>query len=127
MADEPISCAKDVIDYAMADAADLVKVKVNKCGGLRKTSLLCETARIFDIGVIIGSGHESSIGVAAESALALTQSNFNPVGEMNGNQRLVNEWVRMRFSPVRGRLNIWSRPGLGLEVSPRNQKERRRQ
>ncbi len=117
MADEPIQNAKDVVDYATSDAAELVKVKVNKCGGIRKTQLLCETARLFGMRVVIGSGHESSIGVAAEAALALTNSNFDPVGEMNGNQRLRSEWAHPAILPEKGELRPWKGPGSGLDVN----------
>jgi o-succinylbenzoate synthase len=116
MADEPIQDAKDVVEYATAGAADLVKVKVNKCGGIRKTLFLCDVARLYGMRVVIGSGHESSIGVAVEAALAMTNSNFDPVGEMNGNQRLEAEWTTPGLFPVRGKIRPWNRPGLGLDI-----------
>jgi o-succinylbenzoate synthase len=116
MADEPIHGVSDVVRFANADAADLVKVKLNKCGGFKKTGLVCEVARMFGIRVIIGSGHESSIGVAAEVSLAMTNSNFDSTGEMNGNQRLKTEWVRKRLLPERGRISLSGAHGLGVEV-----------
>ncbi len=116
MADEPIVTSRDVISYAESGAADLIKVKLNRCGGIRKTLAICDLARTYDLKVVIGSGHESSLGVAAESALALTNSNFHSVGEMNGNQRLSQELVLNPLIPQFGKIKPWEAFGLGLEL-----------
>jgi len=116
MADEPIITTTDVVRYAQAEAADLVKVKLNRCGGLRKTLAVSELAKSYDLRVVIGSGHESSVGVAAESALALTGTNFHQVGEMNGNQRLAEELVDNPLLPKSGKIIPWTSPGLGINL-----------
>jgi L-Ala-D/L-Glu epimerase len=116
MADEPIISQADVIRFAEAEAADLIKLKVNRCGGIRKTIMMSELARSYGLKVIVGSGHESSIGVAAEAAVALTCTNVDPTGEMNGNQRLTSEFTQNRLLPRNGKITAWESPGLGLKL-----------
>ncbi|MDA4118174.1 MAG: hypothetical protein OK455_07505 [Thaumarchaeota archaeon] len=116
VADEPIEEPMDIIRFGQASAADMVKLKVNKCGGITRTIEMCDLAREFGMKVIVGSGHSSSIGVAAESAVAMSRSNFDPVGEMSGNQRLEKELVENRLLPSHGSISSWSSKGLGLTL-----------
>lgn len=117
VADEPIETSKDILRFAESEAADMVKLKVNKCGGLSRTLMMSKLAREFGMSSIIGSGHESSVGVAAECAAAMSCNNFHPVGEMNGNQRLAKEFVKRPLIPSRGVIAAWSTNGLGLELA----------
>lgn len=117
VADEPIESPRDIIMFGEASAADMVKLKVNKCGGLTRTIEMCDLAAEFGMRAIIGSGHASSVGVAAECAAAMSRANFHPVGEMNGNQRLGKELVRRRLLPIDGSISAWRSDGLGLEFA----------
>jgi len=70
MADEPVSTPTDVLRIVEKRAADLVKIKVMRSGGLHRARKVCAVAEAAGLPVIVGSGHESGIGVAAELHLA---------------------------------------------------------
>jgi L-alanine-DL-glutamate epimerase-like enolase superfamily enzyme len=50
-------------------AADLVNVKLAKCGGLAPARTLLELARTYGLGTLVGSMMEGPIGVGAAASL----------------------------------------------------------
>lgn len=69
MADESVFGLRDLVEVIRRDAADLVNVKLAKCGGLHVAQSLLGLARAHGIGTIVGSMMESPIGVGAAAAL----------------------------------------------------------
>ncbi len=70
MADESVYDVRDLVEVIRRRAADLVNVKLAKCGGLGPGRTLLELARAHDMGAIVGSMMETHIGVAAAASLA---------------------------------------------------------
>ncbi|MDR0434964.1 MAG: dipeptide epimerase, partial [Gracilibacteraceae bacterium] len=70
MADEPVYTPQDVLIVHEKKAADIVKIKAMRCGGIFPALKLCAVAEACGLPVVLGSGHESSIGVLAELHLA---------------------------------------------------------
>ncbi len=66
-ADECIASLNDVCTLARRDAADLLVIKVQRCGGVRPAMAWAEAA---DMPVVVTSMLETSIGLAAGIALA---------------------------------------------------------
>ncbi|MCL2490155.1 MAG: dipeptide epimerase [Propionibacteriaceae bacterium] len=70
MADESAKTAADVARVIEAGAADLISVKLAKCGGLAEAKAIIGRVHAAGLGVIIGCMMESPVGVAAAAALA---------------------------------------------------------
>ncbi len=116
MADEPVSTPIDVLRIAERRAADIVKIKVMRSGGLFRARKVCAVAEAAGIPVVVGSGHESSIGVAAELHLAVATRAIPYAGEMVGHMRLVEELVATPIRVDAGEAAPPPLPGLGVDL-----------
>jgi len=72
MLDESVFTPADLLRAADAGSADLLNIKLAKCGGLQRGIELAAHARDAGMDVMVGSMMESRIGVAAAAALAAT-------------------------------------------------------
>mgnify|MGYP003591338277 FL=1 len=70
VADESVFSIHDLRRAIEAQAADIVNIKLAKCGGLRPGLAIAELAKASGLGVMIGSMMESELGVSAAAALA---------------------------------------------------------
>jgi o-succinylbenzoate synthase len=69
MADESVYSVRDLVEVIRRRAADMVNVKLAKCGGLAPARTLLELAHAQGMGSIVGSMMESHIGVGAAASL----------------------------------------------------------
>ena len=69
MADESVYGLRDLTEVLRRHAADLVNVKLAKCGGLRVAGALLELARAHQVGTVVGSMMETHIGLGAAASL----------------------------------------------------------
>lgn len=118
MADEPVSTPTDVLRIVEKRAADLVKIKVMRSGGLHRARKVCAVAEAAGLPVIVGSGHESGIGVSAELHLAAATRAIPYAGEMVGHLRLTEDLVEGSIPVREGAADVPDGPGLGIAVSP---------
>jgi len=70
MADEAVFGVRDLVEVIRRRAADMVNVKLAKCGGIGPARTLLELAAAYDVGTIVGSMMETGIGVGAAASLA---------------------------------------------------------
>ena len=70
LADEAVFSPRDLVEVIRRRAADLVNVKLAKCGGLGSARTLLWIAEEHGMGTIVGSMMESPVGVAAAASLA---------------------------------------------------------
>lgn len=70
LADESVRTAADVIEIARRGAADLVNLKLAKCGGLGPARAFLSAAGACGLGVVIGSMLESHVACGAAAHLA---------------------------------------------------------
>jgi len=70
MADEAVYGITDLVEVIRRHAADMVNVKLAKCGGLAVGRTLLELAATAGLETIVGSMMESPIGVGAAASLA---------------------------------------------------------
>jgi L-alanine-DL-glutamate epimerase-like enolase superfamily enzyme len=70
LADESVHSARDVLRVAEAQAADLVNLKLAKCGGLRPARDLIATAHACGLEVVVGCMLEPPATVAVAATLA---------------------------------------------------------
>jgi len=69
MADESVSSVRDLVEVIRRRAADLVNVKLAKCGGLTNARTLLELARAHGLGTVVGSMMEGPVGIGAAASL----------------------------------------------------------
>ncbi|GAA4251912.1 mandelate racemase/muconate lactonizing enzyme family protein [Dactylosporangium darangshiense] len=69
LADESVFGLRDLVAVIHRRAADMVNVKLAKCGGLSIARTLLELAASHDIGTMVGSMMETQVGVGAAASL----------------------------------------------------------
>jgi L-Ala-D/L-Glu epimerase len=72
MLDESVFSMVDLHRALDADSADMVNIKLAKCGGLHAGLDLARQAGLAGLGVMVGSMLESELGLTAAAALAAT-------------------------------------------------------
>lgn len=110
LADESVHSAADVVRVAEAGAAQLVNIKLAKCGGLRAARDFAATAGACGLGVIVGCMLEPPSTVAAAALLALTlpdtlAHDLDAVWWVGGDERLEAQPPYVR--PVTGQPAAW--------------------
>jgi o-succinylbenzoate synthase len=113
LADESVYGVRDLVAVIRHGAADLVNVKLAKCGGLGPARTLLELAREHGLGSIVGTMMESHVGVGAAAALVAAY----PTTAVND---LDAAWW-LKESPVAGGIryegsliHLPTTPGLGV-------------
>lgn len=69
MADESVFGVRDLTEVVARRAADLINVKLAKCGGLMAARTLLDLAAAHDMGTVVGSMMETHVGVGAAASL----------------------------------------------------------
>ncbi|WP_433615620.1 mandelate racemase/muconate lactonizing enzyme family protein [Dactylosporangium sp. CA-139114] len=115
LADEAVFGVRDLTEVIRRRAADLVNVKLAKCGGLGPARTLLELAAAHDVGTMVGSMMETEIGVGAAAAL-VAACGTTVVSDLDA------AWF-LGASPVSGGLRydgaevvLPDAPGLGLSL-----------
>ena len=114
LADESVFGLRDLTEVIGLGAADLVNIKLAKCGGLAPARAMVELAAAHGIGTIVGSMMEGPIGVGAAAALVAAHPT-TLVSDLDA------AWW-LRSSPVVGGLQydgaevlLPDGPGLGID------------
>lgn len=111
MADESAHTVRDAVEIIRRRAADMINVKLAKCGGLRTGRALFALARAHDMGFIVGSMMESHIGVAAAASL-VAACGTTAVSDLDAAWWL----TAPPLTYDKGRIVLPSGPGLGVSA-----------
>jgi muconate cycloisomerase len=118
MADESVTGPASLIEIIRRQAADLVKVKVMKQGGLLRTLAMVECAAAAGLRVVIGHGFGLTLSTLAEAAVAAVSDTIvdgcEAVGPLKMAADVVVEAVRLDAGVIR----LGDQPGLGAMVDP---------
>jgi L-alanine-DL-glutamate epimerase-like enolase superfamily enzyme len=113
LADEAVFNVRDLVEVIRRRAADMVNVKLAKCGGLRPARTLLELAAAHEMGTIVGSMMESQVGLGAAASLVAAYGT-STVSDLDA------AWWLAR-SPVQGGIRydgasvvLPDAPGLGI-------------
>ena len=118
MADESVTGPASLIEIIRREAADLVKVKVMKQGGLLRTLGMVELAAAAGLRVVIGHGFGLTLSTLAEAAVASVTDAIVDGCEAVGPLKMAADVV---VEPVRldaGAIRLGDQPGLGATVDP---------
>lgn len=116
MADESVTGPASLIEIIRREAADYVKVKVMKQGGLFRTRAMIECAAAAGLRVVIGHGFGLTLSTLAEAAVAAISEAVVDGCESVGPLKMAGDVVA---DPVRldaGVLRLPDGPGLGAVV-----------
>ena len=112
MADEAVYGITDLIEVIRRHAADMVNVKLAKCGGLAVGRTLLELAASAGLETIVGSMMESPIGVGAAASLAAAY------GTPATSDLDAAWWLKHRhpggITYEKSEVTLPDRPGLGI-------------
>lgn len=115
MADEGVHGPVELRRIIELGSADLINIKLMKCGGLYPAQKLAAQAELAGIRCIVGSMIESAIATAAGAHFAFSRKGI--IGNEMGGPILFGEDVAA--TEYRGEyLCLNDRPGWGLEVDP---------
>jgi L-alanine-DL-glutamate epimerase-like enolase superfamily enzyme len=116
MADEAVLDHASLIAIIRAGAADIVKVKVMKQGGLLATRRMIATAEAAGLPCVIGHGFGLGVCTTAEMIVAATATNVLDGVECVGPLKTRDDIVTTRLELSNGWLPVPTGHGLGVEL-----------
>ncbi len=125
MADESVTGPASLIDIIRSEAADIVKVKVMKQGGLLRTLHMVECAAAAGLRVVIGHGFGLTLSTLAEATVAAVSDAIMPGCEAVGPLKMAGDVVTEPLHLETGVIRLSSAPGLGATVDPESLKRYR--
>ncbi len=114
--DESVYTLHDAQRVIAAGAADVVNIKVPKCGGIyrcQKIAALCEEA---GIPCFLGGCLETTPGTAAQAHFYCATQNIISAAEMEGPWCYVDDVVRDPLELAQGMVKVPDGPGLGVII-----------
>lgn len=118
MADESVLDHASLIRIIQAEAADMVKVKVMKQGGLLNTRRMIATAEAAGICCVIGHGFGLGVNTMAEIMVAATSCNVIEGIECVGPLKTADDIVINKLDLCGGSIVLPQGPGLNVTLSP---------
>lgn len=115
MADESVRDVQSVIEIIRLEAADLIKVKVMKQGGMLRTLQLASIAEAAGLGVILGHGFGLWASTLAEVHAAAATLSILDGCEAVGPLKMAGEVVKHPPDMGHGSIPVPDAPGLGVE------------
>jgi len=119
MADESVTSPASLIEIIRREAADLVKVKAMKQGGLLRTRSMVDCAAAAGLRVVIGHGFGLTLSTLAEATLAATSAAVLPGCEAVGPLKMAADVVDTPVDLGRGVIELPGGPGLGASIDRR--------
>jgi len=116
MADESVVDHASLIAVIRADAADLVKVKPMKQGGLLITRRMLATAEAAGIRCVLGHGFGLGVNTLAEIMLGASAPNVIEGLECVGPLKTADDIVIAKLDLTTGTLPLPAGPGLGATL-----------
>ena len=116
MADESVTSPASLIEIIKRDAADIVKVKAMKQGGLLRTRSMIDLAEAAGLHVVIGHGFGLTLSTLAEATLAATSDAVLPGCEAVGPLKMSADVVANPVDLTHGTLKLPNTPGLGATI-----------
>ena len=116
MADESVTGPASLIEIIRREAADLVKVKVMKQGGLLRTLAMVECAAAAGLRVVIGHGFGLTLSTLAEATVAAVSEAIVDGCEAVGPLKMAADVVVEPVKLDAGVIRLGDHPGWGATV-----------
>jgi L-Ala-D/L-Glu epimerase / N-acetyl-D-glutamate racemase len=118
MADESVSDPGALVEIIRREAADLVKLKVMKQGGLLRTLQMVACAAAAGLRVVLGHGFGLTLSTLAEVAVAAVSNAVIDGCEAVGPLKMAADVVADPVSLDAGVIRLPDAPGLGASIDP---------
>ena len=118
MADESVQDEASLMSIIRQQAADIVKVKVMKQGGLLRTLRMIEIAAAAGMRSVVGHGFGLSPSTLAEAHVAACSEAVLPGCEAVGPLKMAGDVVTAPLALDRGVVRLSDAPGFGFEIDP---------
>lgn len=115
-ADESVYTVHDAGRCIAAGAADVVNIKVTKCGGIFRCRRIAELCRASGVPCFLGGCLESSPGMAAAMHFYAAEPAVISAGEILGPPFYRDDVARRPIDVVGGAAVLPGSPGIGVEV-----------
>lgn len=116
MADESVSDEAALMEIIRTGAADIVKVKVMKQGGLLRTLRMIEIASVAGLRCVVGHGFGLTPSTLAEIQVAACSDAVLPGCEAVGPLKMADDVVTEPLTLERGVVRLPDAPGLGFTI-----------
>jgi L-alanine-DL-glutamate epimerase-like enolase superfamily enzyme len=116
MADEAILGPESLIEVIKREAADIVKVKVMKQGGISRTVSMIEIAEAAGLKCVIGHGFGLAINTLSEIHVAASCRNILDGCESVGPLKMAADVVKSTLHMEDGKVRVPQEKGLGAEI-----------
>ena len=97
-------------------APRMVKIKLGRVGGYRNAKAIIAMCEASGVPVYLGNGQNTSVNAYAEVHVLCSSRWVDPVGEMIGPHKLVDDIVDVPLPLVHGRTFLPNGPGLGVSL-----------
>jgi len=114
--DESVYTSHDAQRVISAGAADVVNIKVPKCGGIYRSQKIASICERAGIPCFLGGCLETTPGTAAQAHFYASTQNIISAAEMEGPWCYVDDIVKDPMEIEEGLLKIPEGPGLGVTV-----------
>ena len=118
MADESVTGPASLVEIIRREAADLVKVKVMKQGGLLRTLAMVELASAAGLRVVVGHGFGLTLSTLAEATVAAVSDAVIDGCEAAGPLKMAGDVVVEPVQLDSGVIRLGDHPGFGATVDP---------
>ncbi|MGH7390890.1 MAG: mandelate racemase/muconate lactonizing enzyme family protein [Candidatus Rokuibacteriota bacterium] len=118
MADESVSDPAALVEIIRREAADLVKLKVMKQGGLLRTQAMVACAAAAGLRVVLGHGFGLTLSTLAEATVAAVSEAVIDGCEAVGPLKMAGDVVTDPLRLEAGVIRLPDAPGLGATVDP---------
>jgi len=115
-ADESMYTDHDARLCIQMGAAEVVNIKVAKCGGLYRSQKIAAVCQAAGVPCFLGGCIETGVGTAAALHFYAATPNVVSSAEIHGSPFYVDDVVAEPFGLSDGALTVPTAPGLGVEV-----------
>lgn len=116
MADESVTAPGALVEIIRREAADLVKLKVMKQGGLLRTQAMVACAAAAGLRVVLGHGFGLTLSTLAEAAVAAVSDAVIDGCEAVGPLKMAGDVVDDPLRLEAGVIRLPDAPGLGASI-----------
>lgn len=115
--DESIYTLHDVYRVVKARAADVINIKVSKCGGIAPSLKIAHAAQAMGVPCFLGGCIETGVGTAAALHFGACAPNLFSGVELVGSGAFTDDLVKEPLLSSRGVIPLPEKPGIGVEVN----------
>lgn len=115
MADESVATPRDALEIIRRGAADLLNIKLAKCGGIGPALAIAHLAEAAEMGCMIGAMMEPRPSIAAAMHLTMAHPAITIV-DLDSAEWIKDSRISGGYARDGAHLRLSDRPGLGIDL-----------